>query len=121
MTRASDGDGLEEFVPSSARHAPEAVTAPLAGTRSKRNFAEYAGSAYSRIGPIAGDDDEKATQDGSSQDSTASDTALQIRRAAFEAATGNMAMGEHVPIGLLSATDNHTRPDTELGVNGFDI
>lgn len=97
-----------------ARHMPEAVTAPLTNTSHKRNFAEYAESAYRGTGPVMSD--EKASQNDS-QDSTASDAAsLQIRRVAFEAATGNMAMGEHMPIGLLSATDNHASLEIELGM-----
>ncbi|KAL8392126.1 hypothetical protein RB595_002351 [Gaeumannomyces hyphopodioides] len=112
VTRTSDGDVLGELV-----DAPPIVASSAgvpASSSYKRTFADYAESAYGRAGPVVDDDGEANQND--SQDSTASDTALQIRRAAFKAATGNMAMGEHMPIGLLSATNSHARPDIELGM-----
>ncbi|KAL8421169.1 hypothetical protein RB596_002093 [Gaeumannomyces avenae] len=129
-TRKSDADVLEDLLDApltvasstgmlfgdvgSVKHTSEAITTLSTNTGHKRNFAEYAEIVYRTADQIVGGDEKVGQTD--SQDSTTSDVALQIRRAAFEAATGNMTVGEHMPIGLLSATDNHARPDIELGM-----
>jgi hypothetical protein len=140
-TRSSAGDLREEpdlMLPSAPADAGDASNAgkeeraiqidttatPLpARAGRKRNFADYIGSAYRGGGRSVEDEVEDEEEEGDdsllpeSQESAASERALQIRRAAFEAAILNTTMDgqQYRPIGLISVTDNHSRPEAELG------
>ncbi len=70
----------------------------------KRSFDEY----HEEDPP----ESQNITDDGS-RDSQ--ETALEIRTASWEAVISNAHTDEWKPIGLLSTTDNHTLPETELG------